>query len=100
LKRHLHSLSNETIQENLWFKGNLKDLSLNKTETVKKEITPEDRIKNNQRKVMNNYDVILSLNSWLTVKLAINQPEPAEIIPEEVVDPVPAGKQPAKGKKK
>lgn len=51
------------------------------------------------KKIMKNYDIILALKSWISVKLAINQPEKVEVIPEVNAEPEPPAKQ-AKGKKK
>jgi hypothetical protein len=34
-----------------------------------KEVTAEDKIKLKQKKVMRNYDIILSLKSWVTVNI-------------------------------
>ena len=77
--------------------GNQSKKNTDSQKNSKKEVTPEDKMKQKQKKVMKNYDIILSLKSWLTVKLAMNQPEPVIPTEEEVEEPV--GKQ-GKGKKK
>lgn len=69
-------------------------------EPVKKEISAEDRMKQKQKNIFKNYDVILSLPTWVSVKLAMNQPEKVEAALEENLEPEPVGKQPPKGKKK
>lgn len=79
--------------------GKLEGHKSKKTQEAKpKELTAEDKMKQKSKNIMKNYDVILAQKQWITVKLAINQPEKVEIIPQE--DPEPQSKQPAKGKKK
>lgn len=79
--------------------GNKSKKNVEKQKNGPKEITPEERIKQKQKKIMKNYDIILSLKSWLTVKLAMNQPEPVESVEEEEPEVEPV-KQGGKGKKK
>jgi hypothetical protein len=63
-------------------------------------VTPEDKIKKNQKRIFNDYDIVLSLKSYITLKLAINQPEPVEVVPTEEPELEPQTKKNAKGKKK
>jgi len=76
--------------------------SSKKHETSKdasKEVTTEQRERHKQKKIMKDYDIILSLKSWLTIEMAMNQPEPVEEVEQEEEPPVPDKKN-AKGKKK
>ena len=63
-------------------------------------MTPEEKLKKKQKAIFKNYDVILSLDSWITVKLALNQPEKVVETEPAEEEPEPATKAPAKGKKK
>ena len=69
-------------------------------ENSKKEETAEEKLKKKQKGIFKKYDVILSLNSWITVKLGLNQPEKVIEKPPEEEEPEPAKQPPGKGKKK
>lgn len=70
-----------------------------------KEPTAEEKVKLLQKKIFKHYDVVLSLNSWLSVKIGLNQPEKVEKDPaveeaEAAAAAAAAKAAAAKGKKK
>lgn len=68
----------------------------NKESKNQKEVSAEERIKKKQKAIFKDYDVILSLKSWITVKLALNQPEVVEPVAAPVVEQKMPDKKPVK----
>ena len=68
----------------------------NKENKNQKEMSAEERIKKKQKAIFKDYDVILSLKSWITVKLALNQPEVVAPVAAPVVEQKAPDKKPGK----